>query len=292
MRTAVVVPTYGRVDELRRCLASVAALDPAPDLAVVVDGNEAPAELGALPPWAGVVREPNRGPSRARNAGWRAAAEAGADLVLFLDDDAVAPVGWVAAHRRAHERHPRAVVGGRARNLHEGSVVADYADRFVFAPLRDDAGPVRMVASMNLSCPVAALEDVGGFDEALLTNEDVDLCHRLAAAGWEVRHDPADDLAVGHHHPRTWRALVRQQRAYGRGFVAARTRWPDLPGADLLAMPSWRAAAGTVPHLARSARAAARAGGVRMVAPSLVRETAYRLAILANRPSVSTPPRP
>ncbi len=153
----------------------------------------------------------------------------------------------------------------------------------MFAPLRVDAGPVRMVASMNLSCPVAALESIDGFDEGFRYHDDVDFCRRLVEAGWEIRHEPGDAIAVHHHHPKTWRGLVRQQKSYGRGFVASRRRWPDLPGSELLAMPWWRAVPGTVPHLVRSSVEAARRGGLRMVAPSLVREAAYRATVLANR---------
>ena len=97
---------------LRNCLESlerqIAAFD---DFEVVVVDNGSTDETADyLAEWAAVsplrcrvVVEPCVGLSHARNAG---VAVARGQVVLFIDDDAIAPQGWVAAHLRAYGVDP------------------------------------------------------------------------------------------------------------------------------------------------------------------------------------------
>jgi cellulose synthase/poly-beta-1,6-N-acetylglucosamine synthase-like glycosyltransferase len=285
MRGAVVVPTYGRGELLARCLRSLAQADPAPPVAFVIDGNDEPVVIPAgLPAWIEVIREPNRGPAHARNTGYLAARARGAEVVCFLDDDAIAAPDWFGRHLELHAQHRGAgAIGGGIRNIFSESVIGEYVHRVVFRPLRDDAGPVRMVPSLNVSYKAVCIDEIGLFDTGLKLagGEDVEHCWRLTENGWEVRYEP--DLVVGHHYPTRWKALVRQQRAYGRGFAQSRVRHPALPGSDLLAMPWWRALVGTVPHVGREALDTARALGPAALPVSVVRELTFRSAALAER---------
>lgn len=282
---AVVIPTYGRREAVLRCLRSVAGMDPAPPLTVLVDGNEDPLPLTAdLAKIVEVVREPNEGAAHARNVGYRAAAERGARLVCFLDDDAVAPANWYGRHAALHERMPRvAAVGGGVRNMHPDNRVARMTQSVVFRPLRDDPGPVRFIPTLNASFKVQALEEVGGFDEGFpgAAGEDVDLCWRIVKAGWSIHYEPA--LTVLHDHPRSWRVMVHHQAGYARGFVGSRSRWPDLPGADFLDLAWPRALAGSLPHISRETRRAVGEGGAGIAGPALVREAVFRFAALRER---------
>ena len=71
MIAGVVVPTFGRRALLEECLVSLAGQDPKPAFVIVVDGNERPvAEKAAAIHGFAVIRESNRGPAHARNAGY------------------------------------------------------------------------------------------------------------------------------------------------------------------------------------------------------------------------------
>ena len=59
---------------------------------------------------------------------------------------------------------------------------------------------------------------VGGWDEALVVNEDVDFDHRLAQQGWEILYDP--HMIIDWHVRESVRDLGRQYRRYGRGKAA------------------------------------------------------------------------
>lgn len=67
-----------------------------------------------------------------------------------------------------------------------------------------------------------ALDDVGGYDEVLLTNEDYELNIRLRDRGHRVWFDPA--LEVGYRPRSGWRPLARQYHRYGfwKAHVARR----------------------------------------------------------------------
>lgn len=120
-RIAVLVCTRERMEALSRCLASIAQLEmPAGvELAVcVADNNPTQAEpaireLGAaygLALYYGY--EPKRGYASVRNRAIALALEAGADLLIFIDDDSTVLPTLACEHIAALERHGADVVVG------------------------------------------------------------------------------------------------------------------------------------------------------------------------------------
>lgn len=72
----------------------------------------------------------------------------------------------------------------------------------------------------------ACWEQLGGFDPAFfLYYEDVDLCQRARAAGWQVVHEPT--LTVTHHHPLHGREVPAHLRFITRHALLtyARKHW-------------------------------------------------------------------
>jgi len=93
---SVVIATWHRPAMLKRCLAAVAAQKLRPAEIVVVDNTEGEeaAQGVALAASARYLVEPTRGVSRARNLGARTTR---AEIVAFVDDDAVPEPDWLAA---------------------------------------------------------------------------------------------------------------------------------------------------------------------------------------------------
>jgi len=154
--------------------------------------------------------EPALGLCHARDAGWRAAR---GRIVAYLDDDAVAEPGWLAAVRDAFVREPRAgVVGGPVRPIWEAPPppwLSEHAARAL--TIVDWPGGPKLIpdvrqewlAGANMAAPRAVLEAVGGFHPRLdrigrnmLSSGDVFLQQQVLARGWAVAYEPA--MAVGH----------------------------------------------------------------------------------------------
>lgn len=282
MRGAVVVPTYGRAELLDACLESLARLEAPQPRIVLVDGNAVVRALPRVrPPTLEVIRERNRGPGHARNTGYEAV-KSDVEVVCFLDDDAVAAPDWFSSHVEAHARLPRAgAIGGRLENCSGPSTLARYAERVIFDNGPSEGGVVRTVASANYSVKVACLEEVGGFRTDLRTHEDVELNRRIALAGWDVVYDPG--IVAGHHYITTWRAFLRQQVAYGRGFAHVRSEFPDLPGSELMRRKYLGAVAGTLPDALREARRSAGVVSASAAPVAFLRQLVFRGAALSER---------
>ena len=218
MKTAVIVPSFDRPGRLERCLEALARLDPAPDEVVVVDDGSAEplAPICAALPRARCLRQANRGPAAARNAGAQAT---DADFLAFTDDDCRPRPGWLGALLAAHGGDERRLVGGPVRDAARGMFAAASQTLSEYLYEAGDAagGNAEFFTSNNLGCGRAAFERLGGFDEAfpLAAGEDRDLGRRWRAAGGSLVLAP--DAVVDHAHEMGLRQFWRQHSNYGRG---------------------------------------------------------------------------
>jgi GT2 family glycosyltransferase len=208
-RISVVVPSWRRPADLRRCLAGLSVQARAADEVVVVrrDVDLATAEVIAGAPIQvveTVVRLP--GVVAALAAG---ASAATGDLIAITDDDAVPPPGWVAALLRHFEDARVGAVGGRDR-VQYGHAAAETATEDVgrlsawgrlIGNHHRGAGPPREVSvlkGVNMAFRREALAlplDVHG--EGAQVHFEVAVCLWARAHGWRVVYDPA--IVVDHY---------------------------------------------------------------------------------------------
>lgn len=216
---SVVVCAHDRTAPLRAAIESLLdqELDPSRYEILVVDngGLAEVAKVIAKLAETGRVRalvEARPELSHARNRGWR---EARGRFVAFLDDDAVASRSWLSGILRAFEtaRPEPGAVGGKVLPLWERERPPWLPDELLPALSIVDwaAEPVALarwqyLVGTNMAFPRDVLEALGGFDPALgrapgglLSNEELQLEHRLRARGLALHYDP--QVVVCHRIP-------------------------------------------------------------------------------------------
>lgn len=204
---AVVVPTHRRPHLLAAALAGVAALDPAPsEVVVVVDGPCSQTErvLDGCP--VRVVRTSGIGPAGARNLGWQACTSS---LVAFVDDDCVPDPEWLGRLIAGFDDGVGLVQGATLPASRPGP-----NDRTIHV-----TAETGLYETCNIAYRRAALEQVGGFDEAFAARlarrsrwfaEDTELAWRVRRAGWSTAF--RGDAIVRHHvFATTLRGALREE---------------------------------------------------------------------------------
>jgi GT2 family glycosyltransferase len=217
----VIIPCQGDVP-LAEQLSSLARQDHRGPWEVIVADNGISAGTRAtvesfepgLPELSVVDATERPGKSYAVNRA--VAAARGTHLVLLDGDDVVEP-GYLRHLAATMERHD--FVGAR---LDSATLNPEWL-RARRRPLQEagletmlDHRPVVIGAGMGMS--KAAFLEVGGFDESLRTQVDLDLSWRLQRAGFEPRFVP--DAVVRYRYRASAAAVFRQERGYGRGEVA------------------------------------------------------------------------
>jgi mycofactocin system glycosyltransferase len=225
----VVVPVRDRAAELGRLLDRLAAGGAA--VVVVDDGSTDGSGEVARGHGARVVsRAQPGGPAAARNLGWRST-DKGA-VLAFVDSDCLPDPDWLErllphfADPEVGAVAPR-LTGGTGTEKNAVSCYDNTCSALDLGPRPAAVRPgtrVSYVPAAALVVRRAALEAVGGFDEALPTGEDVDLVWRLADAGWTVRYDPS--VTVAHGGRTTFRALAGRRFAYGTSAGPLARRHP------------------------------------------------------------------
>lgn len=245
----VVIATRDRADFLRASLECLGRQTAAGRFDVVVADNGSTDDTAAVirsaaPLARGVyVGEANRG--KARNAG---IAAAGGRIMVFCDDDTLPPEGFVAAHLAAHGQAADRVVSGPIVNV---------PDAHHLPPVSAANYSRAFFCTCNASAPKAALDAVGGFDEAfdLYGWEDTDLGVRLRER--RMKRVFAWDAYIYHVKPPLSMTLARRVAlAKEKGEMAARfvrksPTWPVKLATGAYAANFMRAAIAGVPPLRR-----------------------------------------
>ncbi len=247
--SSVLLVSYRRAPILATCLEHLAAQDPAPGEVVVVwqaddisTRDEAERHRLALPCPLLVVHSPEAGVVAAENAGLDAAS---GEVVLLLDDDSIAPPGWVGGHL-AHYADPTVgAVGGPADNFCRGDYLPrrtvepvgtiswygrvngnmyDHVPEWRWRPPRD----VDHLVGYNMSLRRAAFDRFESRLKPYWQLFELDACLQVKARGYRVVFDFAN---IVEHRPTNTAydgtrvgdlAIKVDNAAFNSGFVLAK----------------------------------------------------------------------
>ncbi len=184
---SVVIPTYNRRGMLERALNSV-WLQTFTDYEVVIvdDGStdETAAYLATLGTRIKTIRQQNRGPAAARNAGARIAR--GTYLAFLDSDDELLPSALACYERAIAANGSPSFLSGSLADFRNGDErPSDEGASFAFRRFENYFSAAEegiYVGASHLAVRREALMAAGGFDETLLVGEDHDLALRLGAA--------------------------------------------------------------------------------------------------------------
>lgn len=215
---SVVICTHNRAGYLAKAIESVIdQLLPGDEILLVDNGStddtrEVPRRFEGRGP-VRYVFEKKVGLCHARNTGWRSAA---GKFAAYLDDDAIASPGWLAAIREAFDMLPSAgAVGGRVDPIWQaerpawlsdeialGLTIIDWSDKpKVIQDVR-----LQWLVGANMAFPVNVLAEIGGFEPRLdrvgnkmLSGGDVYLQEQIIRGGHSCLYYPS--MAVRHLVP-------------------------------------------------------------------------------------------
>ncbi len=223
-RVSFVIPVRNDAARLRECLASIRRNSVQPHEILVVDNGSSDGSADVAREAGAKVIVSTQGPvSRLRNL---AAAEATGDVLAFVDADHIIDPGWIAAAAETLRTPAVGGVGAPCVAPRPGTWVQQAYDRF----RAHDPGvrEVEWLGSGNLAVRADVFRTLNGFDEALHTCEDVDLCNRIRAAGFTLLADGR----MGNTHlgdPATLEALFKGELWRGRDNIRVTLRGPLTP---------------------------------------------------------------
>ena len=289
LSTSVIIATYQRAGRLECCLNSLAIQLTLPDEVIVVwQGDDIEtkqtAELfGRTAPFRmKVVHRAEPGIVPAENAGLDAAA---GEIILLIDDDAIAPRDWVLRHLAHYEDPTVGAVGGPYMNYHPdgrsferrqpqkvgkiewyGRFIGNMFDHIDVWRTRPPSR-VDHLAGGNMSLRRRAFSR---FEEALKPYWqlfEADACMQVSSRGFQVLFDWSNRIE---HFPTS--GVFNQDRegnldrkifnsAYNHAFVLAKHSGWDLGFVGLAYL--WLAGSTANPGVLGFFRAVSRYGGVR-----------------------------
>jgi len=232
-RISVVICTRDRAEDLSACLRSIDRQSVAPEQVVVVIGSAESVcddiDVCLTRASLEVVECFEHNISASRNAGL---GKATGEIVVFIDDDAIARAGWLEAYRDAFEREPEAwAIGGDVFDARVSPMELEFSRGVISRCGRQRAvcdGDSQAMGSRWLpnvkGCNFAIDREramgVGGFDSFFaFAFDEADLMVTIGDAGGLVMHEPR--AAVDHAHtPGHYRQASRLDRDWGVEYAS------------------------------------------------------------------------
>ncbi|MEM7028484.1 MAG: glycosyltransferase [Chloroflexota bacterium] len=240
---SVVVATYDRPDDLRKCLSCLAYQETTREVEIIVVDNNPSSGLtsAVVVDFADVrlVEEPRSGLSYARNRG---IVESRGDIVIATDDDVTMPLDWLEKLIKPFARPEVMIVTGNVLpaelETQAQQKFEDYGglgrgftrfevDRKWFESFKRKAVPtwdLGATANAAFRATIFHHPDIDLMHEALGAgsptgcSEDTFLFYQVLKAGYTIVYEPY--AYVWHNHRRTMDALRKQIFNYSKGHIA------------------------------------------------------------------------
>jgi len=227
---SVVVPVLngaGTIGDLLHALFNQAVIPQQMEIIIVDNAStDATRQIVGRFPQARLVMEEKRGPAAARNAGLRNARH---DVILHCDADTLPSRRWVSELAQCFANRDVHLAAGKTLSYPPATPAERYlATAQLYEAEFNTTRPVLpFVCSMNMGVRRESAIAVGGWNEDMLTSEDVDFSTRvLARFPAPIRY--AAEAVLFHRNRSTDEALKKQAWSYGEGVADTYRRYPSI----------------------------------------------------------------
>jgi glycosyltransferase involved in cell wall biosynthesis len=188
---SIIIPAFNEEKFLGNCLESLKEQDFRDFEIIVVDNNctdktrEIAKKFGAI-----LVSEKNQGVAFARNKGAKVAK---GEILAFTDADTILPKNWLSRIQKEFENDKELVAFGGSCEFYSGPISARLASKFLLKPFfildKFFSRGFNLMGS-NMAIKRETFLKIGGFNENLKLNEDVEISYRLRENG-KIKFDPS-----------------------------------------------------------------------------------------------------
>lgn len=226
MDFSIIIPTYNRLEPLKKCLTAINHLEyPIQKFEVIVvdDGSNPPISEGlsgfSVNFNLHCLRQKNKGPAFARNHG---AEKAIGQNLVFTDDDCLIHLDYLKKAAPLLAQHPQCSIVGRTINFYKkncystaSQALTDYLHFFLKSP--DNQTP--FLVSNNFIISKELFHRIGGFNQNFHFpgSEDRELGERLVQHQYLILFE--HDLKIDHAHKMNLAQFTKQHFNYGRSSV-------------------------------------------------------------------------
>ena len=212
MKVSIIIPTYNEEKRLPTCLDSISRLDYSKeDIEVIVVDNGSTDGTREIAKSCGaeVLRDDSMNVSGLRNLG---ASQAKGDILAFVDADCIVSKDWLKNASKYSDDITVAAWGAPPAIPKESTWVQK--TWYLVRQKEEVVQNVDWLESMNLFVRKDHFLAMGGFNEALITCEDVDFSYRISRYGQIVSDKRIEVIHLG--EASTLQEFVRKEVWRGR----------------------------------------------------------------------------
>lgn len=224
-KVSVVLVTHNRGSTLSSALKSLVSQSYKNFEIIVVDNNsdDNTKEVVGRFPVKYIKLDRNYGPSYGRNIGIK---NSDADIVIFLDDDAIADKDFVKSHVKAYAKYDIIGLRGKIVGLTKDNIYNKLPTHY---DLGDTATPSIIDTEGNSSFKRKILLEIGGFNTELFGHEGLDISYRIIKKFNDKRvliYSP--EPVVYHDFCRGYINLIKKRIRYARNKDSLQSNNPEL----------------------------------------------------------------
>jgi glycosyltransferase involved in cell wall biosynthesis len=212
MKVSIIIPTYNEEKRLPECLDSIFDLDYSKeDIEVIVVDNGSTDGTREIAKSCGaeVLRDDSLNVSGLRNLG---ASQAKGDILAFVDADCIVSKDWLKNASKYSDDITVAAWGAPPAIPKEATWVQ--RTWYLVRQKENQVQTVDWLETMNLLVRKDQFLSIGGFNEALITCEDVDFSYRISRYGQIVSDKRIEVIHLG--EASTLQEFVRKEIWRGR----------------------------------------------------------------------------